>query len=84
MEECYNIEFKDLRKILDSNGNLKSDGLRDLAITSVAFANVQGGNIIIGIENKDKEPPIEQIIDIRVTNETISRLRSLCFNVGLF
>jgi hypothetical protein len=47
MEECYNIEFKDLRKILDSNGNLKSDGLRDLAITSVAFANVQGGNIII-------------------------------------
>lgn len=83
MEECYNIEFKSLRKILDSEGNLKSDGLRDLAVTSVAFANAQGGKILIGIENKDKEPPKEQIIDVNITNETISRLRSLCFNVGL-
>jgi len=83
MIEDSNIEYKGLRKILDNQGKIKSDGLRDLAITCVSFANAQGGKIIIGIEDNESEPPLNQIIDIKLTNETITRLRSLCFNVGL-
>jgi ATP-dependent DNA helicase RecG len=83
MIENSNIEYKGLRKILDHLGKVKSDGLRDLAITCVSFANAQGGKIIIGIEDNKSEPPLDQIIDVKLTNETITRLRSLCFNVGL-
>ncbi|MEY3499894.1 MAG: hypothetical protein RL308_1563 [Bacteroidota bacterium] len=83
MIENNTIEYKSLKKILDPHSKLKSDGLRDLAVTCVAFANVQGGTIVIGIEDKESLPPEGQKIDIAITNETITRLRSLCFNVGL-
>ena len=83
MIENNTIEYKSLKKILDAPSKLKSDGLRDLAVTCVAFANVQGGTIVIGIEDKESLPPEGQKIDIVTTNETITRLRSLCFNVGL-
>lgn len=82
MEEGISIDYKSLKKVLDSAGKIKSDGLRDLAVTSVAFANVHGGKIIIGIEDKDKQPPLEQTITIKTANETVTRLKSLCFNVG--
>ena len=82
MEEGISIDYKSLKKVLDSSGKIKSDGLRDLAVTSVAFANVHGGKIIIGIEDKDKQPPLEQIITVKTANETVTRLKSLCFNVG--
>lgn len=83
MIENSTIEYKSLRKISDSQSKLKNDGLRDLAVTCVAFANVQGGKIIIGIEDKESLPPEGQKIDVTLTNDTITRLRSLCFNVGL-
>lgn len=82
MEEGISIDYKSLKKVLDSSGKTKSDGLRDLAVTSVAFANVHGGKIIIGIENKDKQPPLQQTISLKTANETVTRLKSLCFNVG--
>ena len=82
MEEGIIIDYKSLKKVLDSTGKIKSDGLRDLAVTSVAFANVRGGKIIIGIEDKDKQPPLEQTITVKTANETVTRLKSLCFNVG--
>jgi ATP-dependent DNA helicase RecG len=82
MEEGISIDYKSLKKVLDSSGKIKSDGLRDLAVTSVAFANVHGGKIIIGIENKDKQPPLQQTISLKIANETVTRLKSLCFNVG--
>ncbi len=83
MIEDNSIEYKGLKKIADSGGKLKTDGLRDLAQTCVAFANVQGGKIIIGIEDGAEQPPPGQVIDNNLTSETITRLRSLCFNVGL-
>jgi ATP-dependent DNA helicase RecG len=83
MIENSTIEYKSLKKILDSQSRLKTDGLRDLAITCVAFANVHGGKIIIGIEDKESLPPEGQKINVALTNDTITRLRSLCFNVGL-
>ncbi len=83
MIENSTIEYKSLKKILDTHSKLKSEGLRDLAITCVAFANAQGGKIIIGIEDKDSLPPTGQKINFETANDTITRLRSLCFNVGL-
>ena len=82
MEEGISIDYKSLKKIVDNSGKIKSDGLRDLAITSVAFANMHGGKIVIGIEDKDKLPPLKQSISHEITNETVTRLKSLCFNVA--
>jgi ATP-dependent DNA helicase RecG len=81
-EEGISIDYKSLKKVVDTAGKLKSEGLRDLAVTSVAFANVHGGKIVIGIEDKDKQPPLKQNISVRTANDTVTRLKSLCFNVG--
>jgi predicted HTH transcriptional regulator len=54
MEEGIGIDYKSLKKVIDTAGKLKTEGLRDLAVTSVAFANVHGGKIVIGIEDKGK------------------------------
>lgn len=83
MSETNAVEYKGLNKIIDNRGNYKTEGFRDLAITCVSFANVQGGTIFIGIEDGDTAPPKQQKIDNNVLNETITRLRSLCFNVGI-
>ena len=70
-------EYKSLRKI-----NTGDAGFKDLAVTCVCLANTQGGKLIIGVEDKEKEPPNSQTISIEQMNNTITRLRSLCFNVG--
>jgi len=70
-------EYKSLRKI-----NTGDAGFKDLAVTCVCLANTQGGKLIIGIEDKEKEPLNNQTITIEQMNKTITRLRSLCFNVG--
>jgi len=82
MEESVKIDYKSLKKVLDTTGKLKSEGLRDLAVTSVAFANALGGKIVIGIEDADKLPPKNQNIGVKIANIVITRLKSLCFNVG--
>ena len=82
MEEGIGIDYKSLKKVIDTAGKLKTEGLRDLAVTSVAFANVHGGKIVIGIEDKVKQPPLNQTISIKTANDTVTRLKSLCFNVG--
>jgi len=71
-------EYKSLKKVTTGDA-----GFKDLAATCVCLANAQGGTIVIGIEDKDKLPPLNQIITDEITNKTITRLRSLCFNVGL-
>jgi len=71
-------EYKSLRKVTSGD-----NGFKDLATTCVSFANAQGGKIVIGIEDKGKEPPLGQVITDEIINNTITRLRSLCFNVGL-
>lgn len=72
------IEYKSLKKITSGEA-----GFKDLAVTCVCLANTQGGNIVIGIEDKEKEPPLNQTISHEIMNKAISRLRTLCFNVGL-
>jgi ATP-dependent DNA helicase RecG len=83
MIENTSIEYKGLKKIIDNYGKLKTEGFRELAVTCVAFANVQGGTIFIGVEDGEKAPPKQQKIDTKLMNETVTRLRTLCFNVGI-
>ncbi len=78
LKENVVTDYKSLRKV-----NSGDAGFKDLAITAVSFANAQGGNIIIGIEDKNKVPPLNQTITDELVNNTVTRLRSLCFNVGL-
>lgn len=72
------IEYKSLKKVNSGDG-----GFKELAITCVCLANTLGGKLIIGIEDKHKTPPDNQKITTEITNKTITRLRTLCFNVGL-
>jgi predicted HTH transcriptional regulator len=51
-------DYKSIRKAIGKQADLKS-----LAETCVAFANAQGGEIIIGIEDKDSAPPANQRIN---------------------
>lgn len=76
--ENTTTEYKSLKKI--SSGDA---GFKDLAATCVSLANTQGGIIIIGIEDKDKLPPENQVIAYEITTKAITRLRALCFNVGM-
>lgn len=77
------IDYKSLKKIVDEKGKMNGAGLRDLAITCVSFANAQGGQIIIGFEDKDKLPPPAQKIQQTWVNDSLNQLRSLCANTGL-
>jgi ATP-dependent DNA helicase RecG len=76
--ETQSIEYKSLQKIRTGD-----KGFKDLAITCVALANAQGGRIFIGFDDKKKLPPENQTIEATEVNDTVSRLRSLCFNVAL-
>lgn len=78
MIEDKNKDYKSLRKAIGTKADLKS-----LAETCVCFANAQGGEIIIGIEDKKKEPPKNQKINIERVNEVVKTLRSLTDGVGI-
>jgi ATP-dependent DNA helicase RecG len=76
--ETSSKEFKSIQKIRTGD-----KGFKDLAITCVSLANAQGGTIFIGFDDKKKLPPENQFIEPEEINYSVSRLRSLCFNVAL-
>lgn len=78
MIEDKNIEYKSLRKVVGKTADLKK-----LAETCVCFANAQGGEIIIGIEDKNSEPPVNQKVNQNDLNKTVSTLRSFTDGVGI-
>ena len=78
MTEKQTKEYKSIRKIRSGD-----KGFKDLSVTCVALANAQGGTIYIGIEDETKAPLPSQIVEEEEINDTISRLRSLCFNVSI-
>jgi len=51
--EDKNKDYKSIRKAIGKQADVKS-----LAETCVCFANAQGGELIIGIEDNENEPPI--------------------------
>lgn len=78
MTEKQTKEFKSIRKIRSGD-----KGFKDLSVTCVALANAQGGVVYVGIEDETKDPLPNQKIEEYEINDTISRLRSLCFNVSI-
>lgn len=77
-QEDSNLDFKSLKKAIGQKSDVES-----LAETCVCFANAQGGKLVIGIENKESEPPANQKVNIEEMNQVVSRLRSLTDGVGL-
>jgi ATP-dependent DNA helicase RecG len=77
-QENINTECKSLKKAIGQKSDVEA-----LAETCVCFANAQGGTLIIGIENKQSEPPADQKINPDDMNKVVSRLRSLTIGVGL-
>ncbi|MGD9929557.1 MAG: ATP-binding protein [Mangrovibacterium sp.] len=78
MIEDKNRDFKSLRKVIGKTADLKK-----LAETCVCFANAQGGEIIIGIEDKEDAPPQNQKVDQEAVNEVARKLRGLTDGVGI-
>ena len=76
--EQQKIEYKSLQKIRTGE-----KGFKELSTTCVALANAQGGQIMIGVEDKTRKPAPNQIIPQEEANSDVTRLRGLCFNVGL-
>ncbi|HUH43458.1 MAG TPA: ATP-binding protein [Sulfurimonas sp.] len=76
--ENSTIEYKSLKKVIGKTADLK-----ELAKTCVCLANAQGGYLFLGIEDKNKLPPIEQKISHEEINRVIKSLRSLTDSVGL-
>lgn len=78
MIEDKNKEYKSLRKVTGKTADLKK-----LAETCVCFANAQGGEIIIGVEDKEKSPAASQTVNLEEVNKVVSTLRSLTDGVGI-
>jgi ATP-dependent DNA helicase RecG len=76
--EDKNKDYKSLKKAIGAKANH-----RDLAETCVCFANAQGGEIIIGIEDKEDTPPATQKVNQDEVNKLIKSLRSLTDGVGI-
>lgn len=77
-DETSNKEYKSLKKAFGPKSEVTS-----LAETCVCFANAQGGELIIGIEDKDSAPSPNQKIDVQGMNKVVSRIRSLTNGVGI-
>lgn len=76
--EDQNRDYKSLKKAIGNKANH-----RDLAETCVCFANAQGGEIIIGIEDKEDAPPPKQKIKQEDINDLVKSLRSLTDGVAI-
>lgn len=76
--EQQKIEYKSLQKIRTGE-----KGFKELSVTCVALANAQGGQIMIGVDDKTRKPAPNQVITQKEANNAVTRLRGLCFNVGL-
>ena len=72
--EQQKIEYKSLQKIRTGE-----KGFKELSTTCVALANAQGGQIMIGVEDKTKKPAPNQVISQEEANSAVTRLRGLCF-----
>lgn len=78
LSEDSNTEFKSLKKAIGSKSNVSS-----LAESCVCFANAQGGELIIDIEDKESEPPSNQRVSVDQMNKLVSRIRNLTDGVGI-
>lgn len=76
--EGQTVDFKSIRKIREGD-----KGIKNLAVSCVAFANSQGGKLIIGIEDNTHAPlPGQRISDNEYLN-AIDRIKSNCCGLSL-
>jgi Putative DNA-binding domain len=75
--EHHRFEKKSLRKVLGKTANWQ-----DLADSCVAFAAADGGEIHIGIEDADENPPHDQNIPDDLPTTICRRIRELTVNVS--
>ncbi|OWW26745.1 hypothetical protein B4Q04_03415 [Zobellia sp. OII3] len=75
--EDSQIDYKSLKKVTGKTADFSS-----LAETCVAFANAQGGELVIGIEDKEAAPDENQKISTEIMNKTVARLRDMTDAVG--
>jgi len=61
----------------------KSPDWNQLAKDCVCFANAKGGKILIGIEDKEDFPPVDQVVRDDLVNNTRKRISDLTINVGI-
>jgi len=78
MKENNQFDKKSLKTVEGKTANFE-----ELAKDCVCFANSQGGEIHIGIENKQKLPPPKQIIQDSILETIRKRIPSLTVNVGI-
>jgi ATP-dependent DNA helicase RecG len=76
-ENTYN-EKKSLRVVTGKTANFE-----ELAKDCVSFANVRGGNIVIGIEDTDELPPEGQTINENLPARIQKRISELTINTGI-
>lgn len=81
--ETQKIEKKSIKILkFDGNGEFKHFDFENIIKHCVAFANSDGGRLIIGIEDGEDLPPPNQAIDIDVENKIRHRISQLTHNVG--
>lgn len=78
MIETVQRDYKSLKKAIGKQANLG-----ELAEACVCFANAQGGEIIVGVEDKSSEPPGAQKVSQEDLNKVVSSLRSRTDSVGI-
>lgn len=77
LHENQTLDCKSLKKIETDRG------IKELAVCCVAFANAQGGQLYIGLEDKDHCPMPNQKITEDIHNDALKRLKSNCYNLAL-
>ncbi len=70
MVENNSTEYKSLRKIVDQHGRIKTEGLRDLAVTKLMEGEVTGYNLIYEITSRDSKAFPIPISDFNSTSVT--------------
>ncbi len=76
--ENQHFDRKSLRKV---TGNTAA--WSELAVDCVAFANAQGGSLLIGIEDGQEVPPSSQTIPPGLAETVARRMRELTVNIEL-
>jgi len=76
--ENQGVDYKSLRVITGKTADWGA-----LSKDCVAFANAQGGRLLIGIEDRDEEPPAEQRIAADLLEKVRRRIGELTANVSV-
>lgn len=76
--ENQHFDRKSLRKVTG-----KTAAWAELALDCVAFANAQGGSLLIGIEDGQDAPPPGQTVPTGLAETVAKRMRELTVNVEL-